>query len=217
MTSAPIPTDKSTAPPGRTPRRRPRKRNTPDIQRTIVLVGMMGAGKSAVGRRLAGRLKLPFVDADKEIEDAAGCDIETIFSVHGEPAFRDGERRVIARLLDGSPRILATGGGAFMDPRTRAEIRAKGISIWLRADLETLQGRVNRRGNRPLLKADNPKAVLERLIAERYPVYATADIVVDSVDCPLPAMVERVVEALSQFLKSRDRPDGDVGGKDAQG
>lgn len=167
----------------------------------------MGAGKSCIGRRLASRLDLPFIDNDAEIEAAAGCSVEEIFARHGEAAFRDGERRVIARLLAEEPRVLATGGGAFMDPRTRAEIRQRAVSIWLRADLDLLLKRTARRDNRPLLKNGDPRAVLNRLIDERYPVYAEADIVVDSVDGPPELTVERVHCALAGFLEGR-RGDG---------
>lgn len=165
--------------------------------RPIVMVGMMGAGKSAIGRRLAHRLGLPFVDADAEIERAAGCTIEEIFAKHGEADFRDGERRVIARLLDGPVGVLATGGGAFMDADTRARIRARAVSVWLKADLETLVDRVSRRGHRPLLKNGDAREILSRLMALRHPVYAEADITVETGDAPPGATVERVVEALA--------------------
>ena len=151
------------------------------LPRTVVLVGLMGAGKSNIGRRLAQRLSVPFTDADDEIEKAAGCSIANIFAIYGEAVFRDGERRVISRLLDQPVQVLATGGGAFMDPGLRAEMREKAISIWLRADLDTLVNRVARKSeDRPLLAGQDPRAVLERLMAERYPVYAEADIAVDS-------------------------------------
>jgi shikimate kinase len=148
--------------------------------RTLVLVGLMGAGKSSVGRRLAARLVLPFTDADHEIEAAAGMTISEIFARHGEPAFRDGERRVIARLLGDPVHVLATGGGAFMDERTRTVIRERAVSIWLRAELDELVRRVSRRTDRPLLKGADPRLVLERLMAERYPIYAQADVTVPS-------------------------------------
>jgi shikimate kinase len=170
------------------------------LARTVAIVGLMGAGKSSIGRRLAQRLKVPFVDADSEIELAAGATIEEIFERHGEPAFRDGERRVIARLLEGPVSVIATGGGAFMDPATRDLMRIRAISVWLKADLDLLLQRVARRNNRPLLKAGEPRAVLERLIAERYPVYEEADITVDSLDCPPDVTVERVIVALAAFL-----------------
>ncbi len=157
----------------------------------------MGAGKSAIGRRLATRLGMPFVDADTEIERAAGCTITDIFELHGEAAFRDGERRVIARLLTRPPHVLATGGGAFMDPATRAAIRANGISIWLKADLDLLLARVSRRSNRPLLAGGDARAILTRLMAERHPVYAEADITVESMERPHEQMVQMVVDALA--------------------
>jgi len=170
-----------------------------DLDRPIVMVGMMGAGKSAIGRRLAQRLGLPFVDADAEIERAAGATIAEIFEKHGEAVFRDGERRVIARLLDGPVGVLATGGGAFMDPETRARIRARGITVWLKADLETLVERVSRRGHRPLLKNGDPREIIARLLAERGPIYAEADITVETGHAPTAATVERVIEALAAF------------------
>ena len=170
------------------------------VPKPIVLVGLMGAGKSCVGRRLAVAIGLPFVDADKEIEEAAGCTIQDLFSRYGEAEFRDGERRVIHRLLEGPLQVLATGGGAFMDARTRAEICGKGISVWLRADLDLLVRRTQRRGNRPLLNVVDPQAKLAELIAERYPVYAEADIIVDSDDSPPEVTVERVIAALRRYL-----------------
>ncbi len=176
------------------------ERETPEIPRSIVLVGLMGAGKTCIGRELAGRFGLPFADADDEIEAAAGCSIEDIFALYGEREFRSGERRVIARLLDRPRQVLATGGGAFMDPDTRAEIRARAISVWLRADLDLLLRRVARRNDRPLLKADDPRKVLTRLIEERYPVYAEADLVVDTTDEKPRATAARVARALEEFL-----------------
>jgi shikimate kinase len=161
------------------------------ISKTIVFVGLMGAGKSCMGRNLAKVLGLTFVDADAEIEKAAGCTIEDIFELHGEAAFRDGERRVLARLL---------GGGAFMDPETRAHIRRRGISIWLRAELDLLLARTARRNNRPLLKTGDPRAILARLMEERHPIYAEADITVDSADGPPEVTLERVVTALQDYL-----------------
>ena len=170
----------------------------PAITKPIVLVGLMGAGKSAVGRRLAQRLGVPFNDADLEIERAAGCTIEEIFERFGEAHFRDGERRVIARLLDQPVQVLATGGGAFMDPRTRALIGERAVSVWLRAGLDLLVHRVARRGNRPLLKRGEPREVLEQLMALRYPVYAEADITVDSGEEPAEQMAGKVLQALRQ-------------------
>ncbi len=156
----------------------------------------MGAGKSSMGRRLAAALGLPFLDADTEIERAAGCAIPEIFERFGEPAFRDGERGVIRRLLDGPACVLATGGGAFMDPETRARIAEHGVSVWLRADLDVLVKRTAGRDDRPLLNTDDPRAVLRRLMDERYPVYAEADITVDTGDEPPEAVLQRLLDAL---------------------
>jgi len=165
--------------------------------RSVVLVGMMGAGKSSVGRRLAARLGIPFVDADAEIEQTAGgMPIPEIFEKYGEDRFRSAEVRVIARLLAGGPQVLATGGGAFMNPDTRAAIREKGVSVWLKADLEVLLRRVKRRADRPLLKTDDPAKTLERLIAERYPVYGEADITILSRDVAHEKIVDEIVAAL---------------------
>jgi shikimate kinase len=165
--------------------------------RSIVLVGLMGAGKSNIGRRLAARLGLPFSDSDPEIEAAAGETIEEIFANRGERVFRDGERRVIARLLAQPVHVLATGGGAFMDPATRALIARRGVSLWLRADLEVLVARVSRRSNRPLLKQGDPRAILAELIERRHPVYAEADVIVDSGSGSPEATVTRAIAALS--------------------
>jgi shikimate kinase len=164
--------------------------------RAVVLVGMMGSGKSSIGRRLATRLGIAFVDADSEIEQAAGMTIAEIFERHGEPYFRAGEARVIARLLDQGPQVLATGGGAFMNPDTRAAIRRKGVSIWLKAELDVLMKRIKRRGDRPLLKTDDPAATLTALIEQRYPIYAEADLTVLSRDVPHDAIVDEIVAAL---------------------
>jgi shikimate kinase len=173
--------------------------------RSIVLVGLMGAGKSNIGRRLATRLHLPFVDADTEIETAAGETIEEIFQRYGEAYFRSGERRVIARLLDGPRHVLATGGGAFMDAQTREHIRRRGISIWLRAELDLLLARVARRDNRPLLKDGDRRAILAALMEKRHPIYAEADIVVDSIDGPPELTLARVMTALKSHLaEARD-------------
>ena len=183
------------------------------LERSIVLVGLMGAGKSSIGRRLGQGLGCPFVDADREIETAAGCSIEDIFERHGEAAFRDGERRVIARLLRGPRLVLATGGGAFMDPRTRAAIRERGISVWLRADLDLLVRRTGRRNNRPLLKGKDRRAILQDLIDERYPVYAEADVAVDIDDSPPDVTTGRVRAAIEAFvLTQRDQPHDETAG-----
>ncbi len=168
-------------------------------ERPIVLVGLMGAGKSTVGRRLGNALKLPFHDADQEIETAAGCSITDFFERYGEPAFREGERKVIARLLAGPRHVLATGGGAFMDPTTRALIKRMGFSVWLRADIGLLMERVLKRPTRPLLKNDDPRATMERLMAERYPVYAEADLTVDSNGGPHDAIVQRILSHLADI------------------
>lgn len=166
------------------------------VEKSLVLVGLMGAGKTTVGRRLAAALKLPFSDADHEIEAAAGCSISEIFERHGEPAFRDGERRVIARLLEGPVGVVSTGGGAFIDPETRQKIKETATSIWLRAELDLLMERVMRRPTRPLLQQDDPKRVMTRLMEERYPIYAEADIIVDSGDGPHEAVVAKIIDAL---------------------
>lgn len=168
--------------------------------KSLVLVGLMGAGKSSVGRRLAARLGRPFVDADTEIEAAAGCSIAEIFARYGEAAFRDGERRVMSRLLEGSPLVLATGGGSFIDAAIRALIAEKAISIWLRADLDLLVKRTAGREHRPLLNAGNPREILGRLMEVRYPIYAEADVIVDSQDHPAEKTVEEVLHALQDHL-----------------
>ena len=170
------------------------------LDRSVVLVGLMGAGKSCIGRRLAQRLGVNFVDADAEIEDAAGCSIAEIFEKYGEEYFRDGERRVMARLLSEAPGILAAGGGAFMNSETREMIRNKAVSIWLRADLETLHARTKGRTHRPLLNTGDARATLQTLIDERYPVYAEADLTIDTgIDGPTMTC-RRVLEALEQHM-----------------
>jgi shikimate kinase len=174
--------------------------------RAIVLVGMMGAGKSSIGRRLAGTLDIPFVDADSEIEKAAGMTIPEIFELQGEDYFRAGEARVIARLLEGGPRVLATGGGAFMNEQTRALIGERGVSVWLKAELDVLLKRVRRRADRPLLKTDDPAATLEKLIALRYPTYALADVTVMSRDVPHETIVAEIIAALSARLAAGATP-----------
>ncbi len=178
---------------------------TPDLPRipsSLVLVGLMGAGKSSVGRRLAQKLDLPFVDADLEIENAAGCSIEDFFELYGEDEFRDGERRVIARLLDGPVQVIATGGGAFITEETRNKISETAISIWLKADISTLVDRVSRRGGRPLLKDAPPEDVLNDLIEKRYPFYALADITVESSDGSTWDTVDRALDALDHYLRT---------------
>ena len=175
--------------------------DTPSLRlnRSIVMVGLMGAGKTSIGRRLAQRLHVPFTDSDSEIEKAANETIAEIFARDGEAVFRTGERRIIARLIDGPVQVLATGGGAFMDPATRARIREHGISIWLRADLETLLERTARRQNRPLLSQGEPREVLTRLMATRYPVYAEADIAIDSLAGPADTTVQKLLTALAEW------------------
>src|SRR6478736_3589658 len=168
--------------------------------RSIVLVGMMGAGKSTIGRRLATRLRLPFTDADTEIEAAAGMSIPDIFETRGEVQFRDGEARVIARLLDHGPIVLATGGGAFMREEPRDRIRARAISIWLRADADVIMRRVRRRADRPLLRTADPEATVNRLLGEREPVYRNADLTILSRDVPHDRIVEECIEALRARL-----------------
>ena len=168
--------------------------------RLIVLVGMMGAGKSTIGRRLAARLGMPFLDADSEIEAAAGMSISDIFEVHGEPHFRDGEARVIARLLEGGPAVLATGGGAFMREDTRNRVGAKAVSIWLKADADIIMRRVRRRADRPLLQTADPEAAVGRLISEREPVYQHADLTIWSREVPHEKVVDECVDALHARL-----------------
>jgi shikimate kinase len=168
--------------------------------RSVVLVGMMGAGKSTIGRRLSARLRLPFLDADTEIEAAAGMSIPDIFETHGEPHFRDGEARVIARLLDGGPAIIATGGGAFMREETRQRIGARAVSIWLKADADIIMKRVKRRADRPLLQTADPAATVGRLIEQREPVYRTADLTIWSRDVPHERIVDECLDALHAWL-----------------
>jgi shikimate kinase len=180
------------APPGLAPQDLP-------IDRTIVLIGMMGAGKTAVGRRLAKVLQWPFQDADEAIEAAAGTTISNIFAEIGEASFRAKERQVIARLLGQDRQVLALGGGAFVDPDTRALIRERALSIWLRADLDTLVRRTGRPRKRPLLAGGDPRRKLAELLDQRAPIYAEADLVVDSGDVPIKTVVERVVQALAAY------------------
>jgi shikimate kinase len=179
--------------------------------RSIVLVGLMGAGKSTVGRRLAERLNLPFVDADHEIERAAGKSIPEIFADHGEAYFRDGERRVISRLLNQGAQVLATGGGAFMNAETRKLIASRGLSVWLRAELPLLMKRVRRRTNRPLLDTTDPETVMRQLINERYPVYAEAAITIDSRDLSHNVIVNDLLQALLDHLSPPQAADRAAG------
>jgi shikimate kinase len=165
-------------------------------RRSIVMIGMMGAGKSSIGKRLAARLGIPFADADAAIEEAAGMSVADIFEAHGEPSFRSGEARVIARLLDNGPQVLATGGGSFVNRETRARIHEKGISVWLKADVEVLLRRVKRRDNRPLLRNDDPAATLTALLAAREPFYSEADLTVVSREVPHEIIVEEIVTLL---------------------
>lgn len=172
--------------------------------RTVALVGLMGAGKTTVGRRLAAALQLPFVDADFEITAAAGRSIDEIFAERGECEFRRGERQVIARLLAGPPHVLATGGGAFIDAKTRALMKERAISIWLKAPLEVLMKRVLRRDTRPLLQEPDPEAVMRRLMQERYPIYAEADIVVETAQAPHAAAAADIIAALRAYLATQE-------------
>jgi shikimate kinase len=170
---------------------------------TIVLVGLMGCGKTSIGKRLAKKLEIPFHDSDHAVEESAGCPIKDIFDIYGEEAFRSGEQRVIARLLEQPTHILATGGGSFMNPPTRDLIKEKSISVWLNADLNTLAARVSRRNDRPLLEGNNQREVLEALIAERYPIYETADIHVPTMDEPTNCTVDRVIQAMTDYIREK--------------
>lgn len=172
------------------------KRAVPYEGRTIALVGLMGAGKSTVGRRLAGAMGRRFCDSDDEIEKAAGLSVADIFALHGEAEFRRGEKRVLERLLCETPHVLATGGGAYLDPETRALMREKAITVWLNADLETLWERVSRRNHRPLLRQPDARGVLARLLEQRAPIYSEADLVVDSMDGPHSQTVEKILAAI---------------------
>lgn len=173
-------------------------------KRSIVLVGLMGAGKTTVGRRLADALGMPFTDADHEIEEAAGLTVSEIFEKYGEDHFRDGERRVIARLIEGEPCVLATGGGAFMNDETRALIKGKAVSVWLKAELELLLERVLRRDTRPLLKTGDPRDILGRLMDERYPVYSEADVVVESGEGPHGRVVGAIMKSLAAWVSGEE-------------
>lgn len=169
--------------------------------KSIIMIGLMGAGKTSVGKRLADAMDLPFVDSDDEIADAAGCSIPVIFEKHGEPAFRDLEERVIERLLHGPRQVIATGGGAYMRPQTRARIEAGGTTVWLRAELDILVERTGRRGGRPLLEQGNPREILQNLMDERYPVYANADIIIDTGNDSHEVTVHQIIDALAQLDK----------------
>ena len=171
--------------------------------KSVVMIGLMGAGKSRIGRELAALLGVPFVDADTEIVEAAGCSIPYIFEHYGEQAFRDVELRVINRLLDGPPHIIATGGGAFLNENVRTRILNHATSIWLRAELDILVERTGRRGGRPLLEKGDPREILDELMKERYPVYAEADIVVDSKDVPINETVEETATALLAYIEKQ--------------
>lgn len=172
-------------------------------RRTIALVGLMGAGKSTVGRRLAAVLHMPFKDADTEIERAAGCTVGELFTSRGEAEFREGERRVIARLLDEPPHVLATGGGAFMNAETRALMKQKAVTVWLKADLEVLVERTGRKNTRPLLRDKDPREVLQRLMAERDPFYAEADITIEAIDGPHERTVEAILKAIDEHSEAQ--------------
>lgn len=174
-------------------------------RKSVVLIGLMGAGKTTVGRRLAIALDLPFIDADTAIEDAAGMTVGEVFEHHGEDHFRNGERKVIARLLLDGPQVLSTGGGAFMDEHTRQRLANTGVTVWLRADLDLLVERTSRRNTRPLLKED-PRGTLRRLIDERHPIYGLANITVDSRDAPHEVMVQDIIARLTAFLAARAQP-----------
>lgn len=165
----------------------------------LVLVGLMGAGKSSIGRRLAEKLDVPFVDADHEIEIAADKSIPEIFKDHGEAYFREGERRVISRLIENGAQVLSTGGGAFINEETRQAVQARGISVWLKADLPLLMKRVMKRADRPLLQTGDPEAVMQKLMDQRYPIYATADVTVESRDVQHTQMVNEVIKVLAKW------------------
>ncbi|MBO6554031.1 MAG: shikimate kinase [Roseitalea sp.] len=179
--------------------------------RPVVLIGLMGAGKSAIGRKLAARLELPFIDADHEIEEAASMSVADIFEHYGEAEFRRLEASVMTRLLGAGATVLATGGGAFMNADTRAAIGAAGVSVWLSADLDLLMARVSRKATRPLLRAPDPRAVMQKLMDERYPVYATADVTVISRDVGKDEMADTVVEALHHHLCLKTPETGTIG------
>ncbi len=179
----------------------PRKAASVSQAKPVVLIGLMGAGKSTVGRKLAKTMGLPFIDSDQAIEEAAGCSISDIFAIHGEQMFRDLEQRVIARLLGGELLVLATGGGAWMQPKVREVIEAHATTVWLKADIDVLLERVSKRNHRPILEKGDKRTILEGLMDERYPVYATADITIDSNRGSQEAVVKRIVSALKQHQR----------------
>lgn len=183
---------------------KPDKNEAPWTTRTIALVGLMGAGKSTVGRRLADALGRPFYDSDEEIEKAAGLSVADIFTIHGEAEFRRGEHRVLARLLEGPPHVLATGGGAYLNDATRALMRKHAVTVWLNADLETLWKRVSKRSHRPLLRTEDPKGVLSDLFEARKPIYEMADLTVPSVDGPHSRTVRAIIKALEKWSPTPD-------------
>ena len=170
------------------------------FQKPIVLVGLMGAGKTSIGRKLADRMQVPFVDADQELEKAAGCTITEFFGKFGEKEFRRGEKRVIARLLKSCPCVLATGGGAFMDLETRAMIKNTAVSVWLNVDLDTLDIRLARRTGRPLLQTNNPRATLQSLMEKRYPIYAEADMIVETSNGSIDVTVDKVYKSIIDYF-----------------
>jgi len=172
--------------------------------RSIVFVGLMGAGKTAIGRRVAGELDIPFLDSDHEIEAASRMTVPELFEAYGEAEFRSLEQRVIARILEGGPQVLSTGGGAYMNPLTRAAIVAHGVSVWLKAEIDILMERVAKKQNRPLLKTADPRGTMERLMTERYPVYATADVTVPTRDERKEVIAAEVIEALGRHLTARE-------------
>ena len=204
METAPTPAPEADAPPDLAGMRQ--AIIAPLGQRSIVFIGMMGAGKTSVGRRVALSLGLPFADADAAIEEAAGMSIPEMFKLHGEQSFRDGERRVIQRLLNTPRQVIATGGGAYMNADTRAAIAARGVSVWLTAEFDLLIKRVRRRVNRPLLQSADPETVLRRLIDERYPTYALADLTVRSSDVPQDVMGQTVIAALAEYFAAVQPP-----------
>lgn len=180
------------------------KKAAPPLKRSVVLVGLMGAGKTTIGKRLSTALGVTFVDSDNEIIEAAGCSISDVFEMYGEQAFRELEQRVLLRLLTGAPIVIATGGGAFMNAVIRDAIREKGLSVWLKADLDVLVERVSRRDTRPLLKSGDKREILNRLMQDRYPTYAEADVVIDSSGGPHETVVQRILEALEARLQPQE-------------